>query len=704
MGVLVFFLMIKSTLVVLLLVLLARQSVSRGTLYLNEIQAYPDPVTAVEELPIECTLWVDNMVFLDRFDGIPAVGTGGGGDEFNHRGSGVEVDGVLLHVGTWVFPSDFDVAGTVTVSGLLQPNGGFFADDGDIGDANNDGRDYAFAVENDTGNTIIAGELRVQGEVSNKRTTTNPDGTFVINDVTGETTIAGLLSPNGGFDINGGEITVSDDGTTFASGNIQIGGDLILGTDQPETRNFVPYTNENSATPVTGGDTHIKGQDGAAQGGHIVLEPGLATGAAGGEIDGAVVLGLDDRSHALMVSRLPTVAGNAADFIFGGQESSGKGGDVVIVGGSALNNGNGGHVIFSPGQSNTYNGVTGARGDFYLGDPEDGAGIPFIMTRPDLTTAETAGLTSITGQDVTTGTPGSVSISAGDGTLAGGNVHLEPGMNGARQGNIMFGSANSGQSTLTVTRDVDDDILKGGPTWFIGQDSFGGDGGNLLFEGGRGSLTRSGDLYLSPGSPATLAGSTGTIFWGNNAGNNALFVVRPPTAENPAHDTYYHGQTTSATSNGGDLIFVVGSGNTPGGSGESGFISFEAGDGAVFGDAGSVFFSSQSGNVIFDAGELFLDAVPFFYDNNSTPGEFIIRDTATGLDMAITPNAGSGFLQLNIGLIVDTLLTDRIDLSNTFRPVINPYEDLVTAAQNFQDALEELRDGLIAHDLIEIAP
>merc|ERR1711982_53375 len=108
-----------------------------------------------------------------------------------------------------------------------------------------------------------------------------------------------------------------------------IGGDLILGTDQPETRNFVPYTNENSATPVTGGDTHIKGQDGAAQGGHIVLEPGLATG-----------------------------AGNAADFIFGGQESSGKGGDVVIVGGSALNNGNGGHVIFSPGQSNTYNGVT----------------------------------------------------------------------------------------------------------------------------------------------------------------------------------------------------------------------------------------------------------------------------------------------------------------------------------------------------------
>merc|ERR1712137_1261419 len=336
MGVLVFFLMIKSTLVVLLLVLLARQSVSRGTLYLNEIQAYPDPVTAVEELPIECTLWVDNMVFLDRFDGIPAVGTGGGGDEFNHRGSGVEVDGVLLHVGTWVFPSDFDVAGTVTVSGLLQPNGGFFADDGDIGDANNDGRDYVFAVENDTGNAIIAGELRVQGEVSNKRTTTNPDGTFVINDVTGETTIAGLLSPNGGFDINGGEITVSDDGTTFASGNIQIGGDLILGTDQPETRNFVPYTNENSATPVTGGDTHIKGQDGAAQG-------------------GAVVLGLDDRSHALMVSRLPTVAGNAADFIFGGQESSGKGGDVVIVGGSALNNGNGGHVIFSPGQSNTYN-------------------------------------------------------------------------------------------------------------------------------------------------------------------------------------------------------------------------------------------------------------------------------------------------------------------------------------------------------------
>merc|ERR1712188_108386 len=130
------------------------------------------------------------------------------------------------------------------------------------------------------------------------------------------------------------------------------------------------------------------------------------------------------------------------------------------------------------------------------------------------------------------------------------------------------------------------------------------------------------------------------------------------TAENPAHDTYYHGQTTSATSNGGDLIFVAGTGIS------GGDLHIVAGNGE----------EDHGGNVIFEAGELFLDAVPFFYDNNSTPGEFIIRDTATGLDMAITPNAGRGFLQLNIGLIVDTLLTDRIDLSNTFRPVINPYE------------------------------
>merc|ERR1712137_102644 len=75
----------RGLLVFLLVALLARDSFQRGTLFLNEIQAVRDPITGEETLPIECTLWEDNMVWLDNFDSLFSPGIG--------AGSGVDVDG-----------------------------------------------------------------------------------------------------------------------------------------------------------------------------------------------------------------------------------------------------------------------------------------------------------------------------------------------------------------------------------------------------------------------------------------------------------------------------------------------------------------------------------------------------------------------------------------------------------------------------------
>merc|ERR1712137_763498 len=464
----------RGLLVFLLVALLARDSFQRGTLFLNEIQAVRDPITGEETLPIECTLWEDNMVWLDNFDSLFSPGIG--------AGSGVDVDGVLLDLGTWVFPNDFNVAGTVTINGLLQVNGGFLTDDGDFGDADGDDLDYSFEIENDTGNAFISGSLNISGGLSNAKDITNPDGTFRVDEQTGTTTIDGLFRPNGGVNVANGQVTISSSGETFATSNLNVAKDLILGTDISEITELIPYTNGPGSIPNVGGNTVLQGQDAADNGGSIVLTPGSGIGASPTQQTGDIVLGVENLSHDLSISRVATQAGNAGAIVFGGQTASGSGGDLVLRGGDALSsNGRGGDVIFSPGQSSIYNGVLGNDGFLYLGDPSDGANIPFFMSRPDVETSTRAGHTFITGQNSTAATAGNTIIQAGDGTSAGGNVYLEPGTNGNRQGAILFGSPVEGDTTLRVSRPLDTDDIEAGPTWFIGQDASGGDGGDLYF-------------------------------------------------------------------------------------------------------------------------------------------------------------------------------------------------------------------------------
>lgn len=468
------------------------------------------------------------------------------------------------------------------------------------------------------------------------------------------------------------------------------------------------------------------------------MVPGSGIGASAVQQTGDIIVGVENEAHDLIIGRYGAEVGNAGDFIFGGQESTGKGGDILIRAGDTFaTTGNGGDIYFSPGISSSTADGFGVRGFLYLGDPNGDSNIPFYVERPELTNSKRSGHTFLTGQNVTTGIAGETIIRGGDGTLAGGNIYLEPGLNGARQGKLFFGSANPGSTTLRLERDTDPHILDAGPTWFIGQDSAGGDGGDIYLEAGRGSSSRNGDLYLSPGSSAA-GQTTGTIFWGTNVGNRELRIIRPDSTDNPAHDTTIHGADTALGVSGGDFFLLGGSGlsggdvhieggfgeedyggevviqggngGSPGGnvviqSGASdstvtGDIFFTAGDGAFGADAGSVFITAIGNDVTFDAAELLLDSIPFFYDKNQVASDMVLT-TAAGNSLTLSPNAGpNGFFQLNNGGSISSLLVDRIELSQAFRARTNPYDDLRDAAEEFRIALDELRSGLLQHNLI----
>lgn len=721
-------------LVFLLVALLARESFQRGTLYLNEIQALEDPITGEQILPIECTIWEDNYVYLDEFNSLSSPGI--------PEGVGVDVDGALLNGGTWVFPNDFNVAGTVTINGLLKVNGGFFADDGDFGDADGDDLDWAFELVDDFGNAFISGRLDIdEGGITNSKPLTNPDGTFnVAND--GETTVSGLIRPNGGININNGVITVSPDGEFFVDGDAVIENDIILGTPENNFFDFIPYTNGPGSVPANGGDTILKGQDAASEGGHILLAAGTGVGAsADTQQTGSIVVGLEAVAHDLNIGRFAANSGNAGDFVIGGQTSYGNGGDILLEAGSAENVGRGGDVIFSPGVAGSNNDGNGIRGFLYLGDPSDGSNIPFYVERPAVVNADQAGHTFITGQNVTAGAAGSTVIAGGDGSSRGGNIYLEPGTNGNRQGKVFFGSQLDSGTTLNIARvaDTASVTLNGGETWFIGQDSLGGDGGDIFLEAGRGSATSCGDLYLSPGANTA---NTGIIYWGTNDNNPNLRIMRPPSADNPAHDTIFAGvPTSSGAIPGGNFLLLGGNGNAGGdvhlqagfgeedyggevviqsGSGQTdgditissgvsasqvtGNIFITAGDGGFGGDAGSVFISAED-TITFTSNELLLDSIPFFVDANELPvNPILLTSTVTGNTLEITP-VPAGFFQLNAGAGTELLLTDRIPISGlTFRSefVSNPQDidQIVQAATDFQTTLANLRTGLISHGLI----
>merc|ERR1712063_3877 len=721
---------IRCVLPLLLALLLVGESFQEGTLYLNEIQAIRDPITGVQQLPIECTLWEDNMVWLDNFNSLEGPG--------NLDGLGVDVEGALLNDGTWVFPGDFNVAGVVTIGGLLQVNDGFYT-------RNAAGDDFSFPLEPDTGNVFISGTLTVNRGINNQKNLTNPFGNFRVDPDTGLTTISGTLSPNAGINVGNGRATIEADGTIRTVDSFYARQDLILGTSLSEDRNLAPYTNGPGIVPTTGGDTTLLGQDAATFGGSIVLSPGFGTGATIDQRAGSILLGLNDRAHDLTINRFGPAAGNAGDFTFGGQTASGDGGDLIIAAGMPAGDNRGGDIVLNPGLASSFDGVAGFRGRFYLGSPADGANVPLYIQRPEITNSNSAGATFVSGQNSTSGTAGALTLLGGDCSSQGGSVYLEPGTSGNKQGKIIFRSGANGPTDLRLVREIDtgSDDLDAGATWFMGQTVTNGDGGDLILEAGEGSEVSNGDLYLSPGEAVGTVQS-GTIFWGTNEGNPSLNIVRPETSDSPAHDTVFRGADSTGSSGGdlnllggdaaapsgtfangaggdililggqgeedygGEVFIQAGSGNTGGdvtltsGSvdGAAGDISFTAGGSGRDGNPGSIFLYVPDSDITFTASQVLLDAVPLFYDNNGSDDsdEFVITD-GNGVTLNIRANANDPdrIFTLDDSGTVNDLLRDRFAFNAPFRATINPYRNTQAAAQDVFTTLQLLRQALEDH-------
>jgi len=363
--------------VLVLVILCANLSYQRGTIYLNQIESIPDAISGITQIPIECTLWDDTTLYLDNLNGIPTPGTGGG--------SGVEIDGALLEGSTWVFPNELVVLENVIVGGLLQPDGGFIADDGGEGDNNGDGLDYAFEVADNTGDTTVAGTLHILNGLSNQDDITNPLSTFTVDGDTGITTISGLLSPNGGIVILDGVFSVSSDGVTVGDGDLTVEGNLYFGNQLGSRAYITLFSNFFPPIPLDGGDFTLQGQDATDFGGSLVFSPGFAIGASTLAAPGQIFLGVRNENYTLTISRQPTSDGDAGSLIIGGQQSTANGGAVQIQAGSSDQGpGAGGSLVLVPGQGE--NGF----GTIFLGDPNDGPNIPFVMIRPDVQNSEHA--------------------------------------------------------------------------------------------------------------------------------------------------------------------------------------------------------------------------------------------------------------------------------------------------------------------------
>ena len=734
----------KCSLTVLAAVFVLFQLVNaRGTIYLNEIQAIEDVITEISALPIECTLWDDNHLWLDNFYGIPAPGTGGG--------HGVDVDGVLLTDGYWIFPGDFNVAEDVTVYGLLQVNGGWFADDGDVLDANGDGLDFGFSVEDDTGNVKIAGTLDLFGGINDKIHKLNERGSFIVEDNTGETFIYGLLSPNGGINVKDGVFLVAAEGSVFTQGDLYVEKDLILGDGTSDVQNLEQYSNDPGISPFNGGNTTIQGQNGRLFGGNLVFSPGVPIGTEHRQFPGKVVLGVDRDNQDLFISRYDTEIGNAGAWIFNGQDSHGSGGDLLLAAGTSWNNNQGGDIVLAPGKGD------GGWGRVLLGDPLDGPNVPYHVVRPPVTGSEIAGDTYYYGQDTINALAGDTYLVAGDGSAGAGNIYLEPGLANARSGRIVWGNRGAtSPENIFISHTQDPNPIDAAPTWWIGQDSTGGDGGSLFFAAGLGSEEKHGDIYLLNG---VRLGSqqTRNILWGTNEFGPDLYVVRPPTTAKDAHDTFFTGQDSTGDFPGGDLLLEGGTGFYGGnlglagadgkfGSGgdviitanqfdniagnsfggrvgpiasdifilagdgnNGGSVSFTAGTSGAGNLGGNIFIESGRGAAGFGdvnfsfATSFYLDSVPLFIRGVGGDVGFtsiLLDNTFSSNTLEISPlDSTNGFLRYTeYNGFTSNLLRERATI--TLPQWVDPYQNVLRATQQLLGVVDELQTTLIYHGLI----
>lgn len=538
---------------------------------------------------IEDTLIADTTLVLEYIEGL--------------TDQGVFVEQVNFNEGSVVVPIDATVGETGTVEGALFANGGIFADSVPDGD-------FSFTVANDSGDTTIKGLTSIFGGIN------ADNGKFTVADGTGETRIAeALLRPDGGIDVGNGLFTVNElDGSFRTQSNANVHLDIFVGTDIAEARTIarVPSSADN------GGNFIVKGQDATSQGGDLVLVPGT------GAVVGKIVIGRaapDD----LYVGRstLDSSANDGGRTTFQGQDANnGVGGDLVVAAGDSTGSGQGGNIVLSVGLSDS-----GAPGQLFLGTDQQGfSDFDLIVTRPDLISG-TAGSTSFFGQSTNQGAGGDLWLQAGNvdsGNGIPGDLVLQPGASEANVvGDIFIGSDIA--ADLHFTRFPVS--APGGDTFFTGQSSVAGSGGDLFLRAGNAGNTGSGgDLWLQPG--ATVGGTIGAIVWGQAA--DALTVSRP-VSTGAGTTTTILGQNASAGS-GGNLVFQAGSGSLDGGDlnltagagtgGVGGSLLFTAGNGNSFGGSidvsGGLGLSGTGGAITFTSGQ------------GATDGGDIVLNAGTG--------------------------------------------------------------------------
>ena len=589
---------------------LARNPKDRyGILYVNEIIANSD----THKVQIEENFIEDNVLTLDVMN--------------EWTGEGIIGEGIHFKDGIATLTDDFLVNPPTTFVGALYAHGGVFGDAGTFTTQN----DFSsFILEDDSGRTTVRGELFV------KRHVDVDNGAFTIVGESGETEIrSALLHANGGINVNGGRFTVDKEGGVFGISDIQVSKNIFLGTSASESR----YVKRLPTFDRQGGKTYVKSQDATANGGDLILVPGKGT-----LLPGRIIFG-EDTGHNLNITRPFSInlRANQSDpffvdggdtFYLGQNTEEGDGGALIFNAGDSYTNGMGGNLILAPGLSADDDDV---HGRILFGTPVQGdADFDLIIGRPTLKVG-TAGDTFFEGQHTQNGDAGDIILRAGhvalNGTGAGGDVYIIPGLNYANfeQGSIFIG--NPASTNLTLTRFRIASI--GGDTTYLGQDSTNGEGGDLYFRAGK-ALTagNGGSIHLVPGTIPLDNVQVGQIYFGQSADD--IELTRLPTTGG-GQDTFIIGQEGMAAL-GGDLHLIAGEGLTGGdliAAGGPGF-PFAGGNVQITGGEGNY----NGGNVVFRAGSSIIST-------SGTDGGNIVISAGDGSANAgnggdVTFNAGTG--------------------------------------------------------------
>jgi len=562
-----------------------------GILYVNEIVANSDTFT----VQIEDSFVEDNILRLDIIN--------------EWTGQGVTSEGIFFDDGSVILADDFVVNPPTTFPNRVNANGGIYADAG-LEDFS------SFVVEDDTGRTSIRGVVSVQGGIF------TPNDAFTVAGGNGETTVrqAGL-NADGGVDVNGGSFTVSPVGDVFVASTLAVRETIFLGSNRTEDRSI---TRVYSAGQL-GGDTIVSAQDGVATGGDLFIVPGSATSCSGADAqsgcdDGSVFIGRQTNDN-IVISR-PDVNGPGARTVYNGQDSiNGDGGDINIAAGDSLADGDGGDLIIVPGLS-----ASGNHGSILFGSAEPGeSDFDIIVGRPRLNRGN-GGDTFFVGQNTVNGPAGDLYIQGGQGSN-GGSLFIVPGDadqdfgNIEEQGDIIFGDDKA--ANLDITRSPSSGT--GGETLFEGQSSDENRGGDMYIRAGNSEGTgNGGNVILRPGSNPATPGQAGVpsgdIIWGDQVED--LTVTRV-ARDGGGLDTCINGQPGDA-SQGGDLFFIAGQGNTLGGDllvqggqqvvdsdisfAVGGSVEIHAGDGQI--DGGAITISAGVNDIGQNSGDIVIGNAP----------------------------------------------------------------------------------------------